>query len=96
MNSATLFLFGSNFSLYKLFGNYTCIKTKCKSVKHVLSCIIYQHVSVASAAIIRLSYKSTSDRQTVAQNVKLKPPHFIVNILCAAFSHKISNYVKNR
>jgi len=33
---------------------------------------IYQHVSVTSATIIRLSYKNTNNIPTVAQNVQLK------------------------
>jgi len=39
-------------------------------MKYVLSySIIYHHVSVTSAAIIWMSYKSTSNVQTIAQNV---------------------------
>jgi len=41
-------------------------------IKYVLSyIIIYQHILVATAIVIRKSYKNTNNIQTIAQNIKL-------------------------
>ena len=50
-------------------------------------------MSVSSATINRVSYKNTNNTHTNAQNVYLKPPDAIVNIISAPFGHRMSNYV---
>ena len=54
---------------------------------------LFTNISVASASINRVSHEKTHNIQTIAQNVKFKPPSVTVNILSAQYGHKMFNYV---
>jgi len=95
---------GGNVHPYNMFyhiqGGSNMTGTKCglfthKSVPVIFEppCIIHEHVLVASATIIKVSYKNTNHTQIIAQNVYLKPLNIVVNILSTPCSHKKSNYV---
>jgi len=52
--------------------------TNAHQTVYTLSYIIHRYVSVASATIIKLSYKDANNIQMIAQNVYIKPPDITI------------------
>jgi hypothetical protein len=77
---------------------YICImqQTHTDKIYLILSCItIHRHVSVASATIVRVSYKNTNNIEQInVNNTYLIWPHVTVIILSSPYGHGMSNYIK--